>query len=99
MKSPEEIEKSAIDYAKTQVVRGKNLPEWDDKTEQLIARYFTKGYTQCQQDKLSEKIHKGFTIEQLIWLGVQSVCDEKCHCHAECNKADEVIEKLKSLNK
>lgn len=55
MKTQEEIEKSAIDYAKTQVVRGKNLPEWDDKTEQLIARYFTKGYTQCQQDMADKK--------------------------------------------
>jgi len=50
MKTQEEIEKSAIDYAKTQVIRGKNLLEWDDKPEQLIARYFTKGYTQCQED-------------------------------------------------
>jgi hypothetical protein len=50
MKTKEEIEQLAIDYAKTQVVRGKNLPEWDDKTEQLIARYFTKGYNKCQED-------------------------------------------------
>lgn len=63
MKSKEEIEQLAIDYAKTQVVRGKNLPEWDDKTEQLIARYFTKGYTQCQEDMLKilkEEIKRAF---------------------------------------
>lgn len=52
MKTIEEIKKLAIEYAKTQVVRGKNLPEWDDKTEELIARFFTDAYTQCQEDML-----------------------------------------------
>ena len=65
MKTKEEIEKSAIDYAKTQVVRGNNLPEWDDKTEQLIARYFTKGYTQCQEDMV-DKIETKWNEYRLV---------------------------------
>ena len=35
-------------------------------------------------------------IEYLIWHGVARTCEEKCHCHAECNKADDFIANFKS---
>ena len=98
MKTKEEIKKLAEQYANF------NIPKGDTHTidNEGLKETFIEIYNKCQQDninKLSEKTYKEFTLEQLIWFGVQSTCDEKCHCHAECNKADEVIEKLKSTNK
>ncbi len=31
----------------------------------------------------------------LIWLGKKSSCERDCYCHAECNEADEYIDKLR----
>ena len=45
-----------------------------------------------QKEETQDDVKK---IEQLIWLGKQSVCKEKCNCHAECNKADEYLEWFK----
>jgi hypothetical protein len=96
MKNKEEIEQLAIDYAKTQVVRGKNLPEWDDKTEQLIARYFTKGYTQCQED-MADKKYKEEDIRNAIREGRNSVHFENDGSWWEDKTVEEDF--IKSLNK
>ena len=33
-------------------------------------------------------------FSKMIYLGRQSICMEKCSCHAECNKANELSEKF-----
>lgn len=38
---------------------------------------------------------QGIAIEDLIWHGASNLCEENCHCHAECNKADEIVEEIK----
>jgi len=52
----EKIKDLAISYAKTQVVRGINLPVWDDETEKLVARYFIAGYNQSNQDNHDSRL-------------------------------------------
>ena len=32
---------------------------------------------------------------RLIWLGKKFSCEKDCYCHAECNEADEYIDKLR----
>lgn len=51
----EEIKELAVAFSKTQVVRGINLPEWDDKTEELISRYFIAAYNQALKDNSENK--------------------------------------------
>jgi hypothetical protein len=56
MKQETTLEEAAESFAKTQVVRGQNLSEWDDKVEEIIARIFTEGAKwQQEQDKNNEK--------------------------------------------
>ena len=59
----ETLEEAAKAFAKTQVVRGKNLPEWDDKVEEIITRNFIEGAKWQQEISYSEEevvsfIHK-----------------------------------------
>ncbi len=51
----ETLEEAAKAFAKTQVVRGKNLPEWDDKVEEIIARNFTEGAKWQKERMYSEE--------------------------------------------
>lgn len=54
-------ETASKDYAKTQVIRNENLPEWDDKLEELISRHFISGYEKCEEINSDKK----FTEEQI----------------------------------
>jgi hypothetical protein len=58
-----ELEEAAESFAKTQVVRGQNLPEWDDKVEEIIARIFTEGAKYMAERSYSEEDMKQFAWE------------------------------------
>lgn len=79
-----DVAKAAKDYAKTQVVRGKNLPEWDDKTEELIARYFTEGAKIYSDNK--------FTLEDM--RNFANKCFAKCDDENFYQLVDDEIELL-----
>jgi len=62
-----ELEEAAESFAKTQVVRGQNLPEWDDKVEEIIARIFTEGAKYMAERSYSEE-----DIKEAFFSGCQS---------------------------
>jgi hypothetical protein len=62
----ETLEEAAKAFAKTQVVRGKNLTEWDDKVEEIIAINFTEG-AKWQKEDMIEKIEMHILINEDDW--------------------------------
>jgi hypothetical protein len=69
----ETLEEGAKVFAKTQVVRGRNIPEWDNKVEEIITRNFIAG-AKWQQEKLlsfdEEELVKTDNDKLLFQVGI-----------------------------
>ena len=44
------INKLADEYAESQIVRGKNIPEWDETVKRIIIRNFIAGFMSCEKE-------------------------------------------------
>lgn len=69
------IEAISLEYAKTQIVEGKNIKEWDDELVKIISRNFKAGYEKSNRDNYENK----FTlkdIEEAFTYGYLAAKDE-----------------------
>lgn len=69
------IEAFALEYAKSQIVEGKNIKEWDDELVKIISRNFKVGYNKCSQNNYENKFTQK-DIEEALTYGYHAAKDE-----------------------
>lgn len=90
----ETLEEVAKAFAKTQVLRGKNLSEWDDKVEEIIARNFTEG-AKWQQEQDENK----YSEEEVRRIAEYSFHFHKTNDYSDSELADEWELRLEKMFK